>query len=101
MNRGATISDRYQAILNINKVVLGKSSIEQVFQGLCKVLRELMAFQRAGLAIYDRERDALRIQALFGPHKNSVFHVGYLLARDSSQSGWALVHNTPTIRGDL
>jgi transcriptional regulator with GAF, ATPase, and Fis domain len=101
MNRGVTITDRYQAILNINRVVLAKSSIDQVFQALCKVLRQLMVFQRAGLTVYDREHDGLRIQALFGPHKNSVFHIGYLLARDSSQSGWVLVHKTPAIRGDL
>jgi len=101
MNRLARIPDRYKAILKINEIALSKSATEAVFHGLCDVLKKLLPHDRAALTLYDPDHDSLRIQALHGHWEKSVFRVGLLLPRKSSQSGWTFEHRKPTIRRDL
>ena len=101
MNRLPPLPDRYKAILRVNKTAHSKSSAEEVFHGFCAVLKKLVPFDRAALTVYDSDRDSLRIQALNGPYESSVFRVGFLLSRRSSQSGWTFEHRRPTIRRDL
>jgi len=101
MNRLARIADRYQALLRVNEIALSESTIDEVFQGMCIVLRKLLAYDRAGLTLYDPDHDSLKIESLYGSYENSVFRVGYLLPRKSSQNGWTFEHQTMTIRRDL
>lgn len=101
MNRLARIADRYKALLRVNEIALSGSATAEIFQGMCAVLRDLLAYDRAGLTLYDRNHDSLRIEALYGSYENSVFRVGYLLPRESTQNGWTFEHRTLTIRRDL
>ena len=48
-----TISHRYRALLQVNEVALTKSTTEELFAGLCSALRRLLAYDRAGLSLYD------------------------------------------------
>jgi len=101
MHRLPPIPKRYKALLQANAIALRKSSVEEVFDGMCGVLKKLVPFDRAALSLYDPDRDSLRIHALYGPYERSVFRVGFLLPRKSSQSGWTFEQRTPTIRRDL
>lgn len=101
MNRLARIADRYKALLRVNEIALSKPTIEEVFQGMCAALRNLLAYNRAGLSLYDPDHDSLKIEALYGPHENSIFSIGHLLDRKSSQTGWVFEHQTYVIRRDL
>ena len=101
MNVRAKITDRYQALLQVNRVVLTRFTVEELFAGMCEALRNLMPYDRAGLSLYDPGHDSLKIAALYGPHENSTFHLGYLLSRKTSQTGWVFDHQTHLIRRDL
>jgi len=87
--------------LQVNQVALTKSSVEELFAGMCEALRKLLPYDRAGLSLYDAEHDSLKITALYGSHENSIFRLGYLLNRKTSQTGWVFDHQTHMIRRDL
>ena len=96
-----TISHRYRALLQVNEAALTKSTTEELFAGLCSALRRLLAYDRAGLSLYDLDQDGLKIVALYGRHENSIFRPGQLLDRKTSQTGWVFEHQTHIIRRDL
>jgi len=96
-----TISDRYRALLQVNEVALTGSTTEELFGGMCAALRRLLPYDRAGLSLYDPDCDSLKIVALYGPHENSIFRLGHLLDRKTSQTGWVFEHQTYIIRRDL
>jgi len=95
------IADRYWALLQVNEVALAKSTAGDLFTGMCDVLAKLLSFDRAGLSVYDPERDSLKIVALYGHHENSVFRPGRLLDRETTQTGWVFDNKTQIIRRDL
>lgn len=101
MNRNSCIADRYNAVLRVNELARGRSTIDEIFRGMCRILKRLLEYDRAALMLYDAENDALRIEGLYGPYKRSVFQLGYVLPRNSSQSGWTLQHKTASICRDL
>jgi formate hydrogenlyase transcriptional activator len=92
---------RYQSLLRVNEIALTTSTAEGIFRGMCRVLREVVPYDRAGLSLYDPEHDSLRIAHLYGPHENSMFHVGHLLHRKTSQTGWVFEHKTTMVRCNL
>lgn len=61
----------------------------------------MVPYDRAGLSLYDPDYDGLRIVDTYGPHENSIFRVGHLLNRKTSQTGWVFEHKTPMVRRDL
>jgi hypothetical protein len=95
------ISDRYKALSQVNEVTMTKSTAEEVFGGMCRTLRRLLAFDRAGLSLYESDRGGLQIVALCGPHEDSIFRLGHLMDRKTSQTGWVFEHQTYIIRRDL
>lgn len=101
MGQRTNIADRYRALLHVNEVALSKSTTEELFGGMCAALKRLLPYDRAGLSLYDPERDSLKIVALYGPHENSVFRLGHLLDRKTSQTGWVFENQTHIIRRDL
>jgi formate hydrogenlyase transcriptional activator len=96
-----TISHRYRALLQVNEAALTKSTTEELFGGMCTALRSLLSYDRAGLSLYDPDQDGLKIVALCGPHEDSIFRLGHLLDRKTSQTGWVFEHQTYIIRRDL
>jgi formate hydrogenlyase transcriptional activator len=101
MTLGTNIADRYRTLLQVNEVALTKSTAEELFVGMCDALGKLLPFDRAGLSLYDPERDSLKIMALYGPHETSLFRPGRLLGRKTSQTGWVFDHKEYVIRHDL
>jgi formate hydrogenlyase transcriptional activator len=101
MNLRTNIAGRYRALLQVNEVALTKSTTEELFTGMCEALGKLLTYDRAGLSVYDPKHDGLKIVALYGPHQNSVFRLGQLLHRKTSQTGWVFEHQTHIIRRDL
>jgi formate hydrogenlyase transcriptional activator len=96
-----TISHRYRALLQVNEVALTRSTTEELFGALCAALKRLLRYDQAGLSLYDHYRDSLKIVALYGPQQNSIFRLGHLLDRKTSQTGWVFEHQAYIIRRDL
>ena len=101
MKLRTNIADRYKALLQVNGVALTKSTTAEFFGGMCTALGKLLPYDRAGLSLYDPDHDSLKIVALYGPHENSVFRLGHLLDRTTSQTGWVFQHRRHIIRRDL
>lgn len=95
------IAQRFQALLKVNEVALTTSTPLELFQGLCAMLNEIVPYDRAGLSLYDPDRDGLRIVGIHGPHDDSIFTVGHMLSRQNTQSGWVFEHKAMLFRRDL
>jgi formate hydrogenlyase transcriptional activator len=93
--------NRYRSLLQVNRVALSEPTTESVFQGLCVTLKTMVPYDRAGLSLYDPDHDGLKIACIDGPHENSIFRVGHLLNRKTTQTGWVFEHQTPMLRRDL
>ncbi len=100
MSRNA-IGQRYRCLLRVNNIARSKSTAEGIFNGVCRALKNLVPYDRAGLSLFDPDRDALRIVGIYGPHKNSMFRVGHLLNRSTTQTGWVFDQKTRMLRRDL
>jgi transcriptional regulator with GAF, ATPase, and Fis domain len=101
VNMRTSIAHRYWSLLEVNEVALTTSTTENIFQGMCMALKDIVPYDRAGLTLYDPDHDSLRIAGTFGPHESSIFRVGHLLSRTTSQTGWVFEHKTALFRRDL
>jgi hypothetical protein len=53
MTPHAITADRCQALIKANQLALTRSTCEEVFQGMCRLLSKLIPYNRAGLTVYD------------------------------------------------
>ena len=97
----ARMAQRYRSLLQVNKVALSGATPQCVFQGMCEVLKRLVPYERASLSLYDPDHDGLKIVDMYGPHENSIYHIGHLFSRDKSQTGWVFEHGKTMVRGNL
>lgn len=95
------IVQRYKSLLQVNEAALTSSTAEGVFHAMCQALKSVVPYDRAGLSLYDPDHDALKIVGIYGPHERSVFRVGHLLNRKSTQTGWVFEHKTRLFRRNL
>jgi len=97
----ATIAQRHKLLLLINEIALTNSIPEGVFQGMCRALKGIVPLDRAGISIYDPDQDGLKLVDTFGPHETSIFRIGHVIDRKTSQTGWVFDHQTRMHRRDL
>lgn len=95
------IATRHKSLLEVNKLALTSTTPETTFQGMCRVLKRFVFYDRAVLSVYDTDDDALRILDYYGPQENTFFCVGQVLSRDATQSGWTFDHNRVLLRRNL
>lgn len=101
MMRSIDITTRHKSLLKVNRIALTTTSPETVFQGMCRVLKRVVLYDRAVLSVYDTDDDALRILDIYGADESTFFRVGQLLSRDATQSGWTFDHNRALLRRNL
>ena len=101
MKREVLTERCYRLLLRVNQVALTTPPSESVFRGMCEVLKKMVPYQRAALALYDPDCEGLKIIDLYGPFEDSFFHVGQLLSREGTQTAWVFEHKTPLFRDDL
>ena len=95
------IAQRYKSLLQVNEVALTKFTADSIFQGMCGVLKNTVPYDRAGLSLYDPDHDGLKIVGIYGPHEKSIFRVGHVISRKTTQTGWVFEHKTTMFRRDL
>jgi formate hydrogenlyase transcriptional activator len=101
MSLRPSITDRYSSLRKASEIALTTTTAEDIFQGVCGVLKEVVPYDRAGLSLYDPDHDSLKIVDIYGPHENSIFRVGHLLGRKTCQTGWVFEHKKTLFRRDL
>jgi formate hydrogenlyase transcriptional activator len=95
------IARRYETIAAVNAAAIASTNPQQVFGGLCSAIRGLVPYNRAALALYDREADVLKIVARDGPFHDSFFGIGAVLGRKDSHQGWTFENKKPIIKRDV
>jgi GAF domain-containing protein len=78
-------AERYRTLLEINNAIITKLTQEDLFRAICEALKNAIAFDRAGLTLYDPTIDALRVFALVGDLDR--FAVGQILPLSDPDSG--------------
>ena len=96
----AKTATRLKALLQLNNVIVSNLSRSELFQSICRILREQMACDSAGLALFDAEAADLRIFALDGEYKTSM-QVGNLIDVQGRISGHAFDFCKPYCQPDL
>ena len=95
------ITERYNTLLEVNKVAITEDAPENVFEGMCAALKRVLPYDRAGLMLYQPEEDALKIIALHGGVPGSYFQVGRLLGTSQSPHGQAFLNQRIVLRRNI
>ena len=91
-----------RVLLQVNNAIIANLDREGLFGSISQALREVVPFDRTTLALYDPEKDVLRVITFEGPAPAREFgSVGTELGRESSPVGWVFDHDRPFIRDDL
>lgn len=101
MGPKARIARRHKLLLRVTEIALTNSTPEGVFQGTCKALKGIVPYDRAGISLYDPDQDGLKIVDTYGPHETSIFKVGHVIDRKTTQTGWVFDHQTRMFRRNL
>jgi formate hydrogenlyase transcriptional activator len=91
---------RLKALLQLNNVIVSNLSRAELFHSICRILREQMACDSAGLALFDTEANDLRIFALEGEYKSGM-EIGNLIDIQGRVSGHAFDFRKPYVQPDL
>jgi len=95
------IDERYDTLLEVNRVAITQDAPESIFQGMCTALKKVFPYDRAGLMLYQPEEDALKIVALHGTVPGSFFRIGTLLKTKESPHGLAFMNQRIVLRGNI
>lgn len=95
------IADRYQAVLQVNKTAITRSTLSGMFRGFCAATCRVITFDRAGLMLYDAAANSLTVAALHGTAPHSFFHIGVALDPEQSPHGLSFRHQQTVIRSDI
>jgi formate hydrogenlyase transcriptional activator len=94
-------AQRYETLLQVNQAALTRSTPQEVFAGMCGSLKRVLAYDRAGLMLYEPEEDNLRVAALDGSLPDSYFRLGVRINRKESPHGLAFERQRAIIRQDV
>jgi formate hydrogenlyase transcriptional activator len=93
--------ERQRALLAVGQAIAANLDREGLFQAIAWALRGVVAFDRAGLTLYDAARDVITVHALAGPLSTEAFGVGTELPRAGSHLAAVLGERRPVSGGDL
>ena len=94
-------AQRYETLLQVNHAALTRSTPQEVFAGMCGSLKRVLAYDRAGLMLYEPEEDNLKVAALDGSLPDSYFRIGVRISRKESPHGLAFERQCAIIRQDV
>src|ERR1700758_263243 len=94
-------AQRYKTLLQVNQAALTRTTIQEVFRGMCGCLKPVLPYDRAGLVLYQPEEDNLKITAVDGSRANSFFRIGATIDRRASPHGLAFERQRAIIRRDI
>jgi transcriptional regulator with GAF, ATPase, and Fis domain len=101
MTRVPRIAQRYDTLVEVNRIALTQATPENVFHGMCTALKTVFPYDRAGLMLYQPEEDALKIVALHGGAPESFFQIGRLLGTTQTPHGQAFLQQRIVLRRNL
>lgn len=89
--------DRSQLLLEINNTLISNLNLNELLAEISNCLRRVMPHDAAGLALYDRTIDKLRMTALDFPTDTNVFVADEVIELDDTPGGRAFKTRQPVI----
>ncbi|MBI2564175.1 MAG: sigma 54-interacting transcriptional regulator [candidate division NC10 bacterium] len=94
--------EQRRVLLEINNAIVANLEREALFAALTEALRQVLAFDRASLTLYDPLRDVIRVYALAeGSAPEGLVPVGTEFPRQGSHLQSVLDEMRPLVRPDL
>jgi formate hydrogenlyase transcriptional activator len=90
---------RLRTLLSANNAIIRHLSENDLLPAVSRTLSQTLAFDFAGVALYDQERDVFRVLAVEG--NLDYFRPGREVSREGNSVGWVFEHRSPLVRGDL
>jgi formate hydrogenlyase transcriptional activator len=94
-------AQRYETILEVNQAAITQRALNEMFRGMCRAVKKVIPYDRAGLSLYAPEKGALKLAASDGCDPDSFYRVGLALDCKESHHGWVFQHQKPIVRRDL
>ncbi len=95
--------DRLRVLLEVNNAIVSTLDLGELFTGISSSLCRVMHHEYTSLALYDAERNVMRIQALDFPQGRGLIHEELEVPVNASPSGCAFANRKPLLlnRADL
>lgn len=90
--------DRSQLLLELNNTLVSNLNLRQLVSAISSCLRRVLPHDAAGLALYDKEINKLRVTALEFPSKEDVFVEDEILELEGTAGGLAYTTRKPVLR---
>jgi formate hydrogenlyase transcriptional activator len=92
---------RQRALLGVSNAVVANLDRQALFEAVARAVKEVIAFDRASLTLYDPGRDVLTVYALAGASVTRAFPVGTELPRVGARLQTMLDERRPIVCRDL
>jgi len=89
--------DRSQLLLEINNTLISNLNLRELLSSISNCLRRALPHDAAGLALYDKAINKLRVTALDFPADENVFIADEIIELDGTPSGRAFTTRRPVI----
>jgi formate hydrogenlyase transcriptional activator len=96
-HRLARERDRSQLLLEINNTLIANLNLSELLSAISKCLRRVLPHDAAGLSLYDRAINKLRVTALDFPTDENVFIADEIVELDGTPGGRAFTTRQPVI----
>ena len=93
-----TPSDRAHVLLEINNAIVSHLDLAQVLNAISDCLRREIKHDFAGLALYDSEKNHLRVHALDFPVDQKFYAKGQTIPLEGTPAGLAFTSRKPVLR---
>ena len=91
--------DRSQLLLEINNTLIANLNLNELLSAISNCLRRVIPHDAAGLALYDRAINKLRVTALDFPSDENLFIADEIVELDGTPAGRAFKTRQPVISG--
>jgi formate hydrogenlyase transcriptional activator len=89
--------DRLRVLLDINNAIVSTLDLRELFTAISAALRRVMHHEYTSLALYDPEKNVMRVQALDFPQGRGLIHEEMTVPVGSSPSGCAFSNRKPLL----
>src|SRR5690242_5070362 len=93
-----SISDRGRVLLEINNAIVSHLDLKQVLQSVSNCLRREIKHDFAGLALYNADKNELRLHALDFPPDQAFLEQGQLIPLSGTPASLAFSTRKPVLR---
>lgn len=96
-----SVAVNYRALLKVAIVLNSQRNTRSLFHAITAELKQVISWERAGITIYDPERDAFRFYAMETNLSKVVLQRDIMIPRHGSAVGWVYEHQRMHVRTDL